>query len=464
MTEEPRIPSTDDERALSLAAVEHLFVGMTNSAALAEDGGPPIFVKGEGARVTDIRGKSYIDVVAGFSFRNVGFGRTEIADAVRDQLVAFNMHVGGGSAPSTIQLAAKMAAITPGTLTKTFFTSGGSESTETALKMAKGYHNRRGDKGRYKVISRKNSFHGYTNFTQWLGGHPFLPRNEYNPMPIGIVHAPDPNPYRCELGGRTPEECAEKCANAIEELIVFHDPDSVSAVIGEPVAQPLGGVVPGPGYWERVREICDRYGVLLVFDEIITGFGRLGTMFGSERFDVVPDIMAFAKGVTSGYFPMGGAIATKKVADYFTGGPEATFKHMFTYTGHPAGAAAALVNIDIIEREKLVENSRLRGEQLRERLLDIEDRHPSVGEARGIGLLQGLELVKDRETKELWPPEARFPERMTARLFDRGIYLRVRGQILQMTPPLVITADEIDEIATAIDEAFTETERELGVR
>ena len=463
MTREAEIPAVDDARALRLAAVEHLFVGMTNAAALAEEGGPPIFVKGDGVRVTDIRGKTYIDVVAGFSFRNVGFGRTEIADAVRDQLAAFNMHLGGSSAPSTIRLAARMAAITPGTLTRTFFTSGGSESVETALKMAKGYHNRRGDKGRYKVISRKNSFHGYTNFTQWLGSHPFLPRDEYNPMPLGIVHAPDPNPYRCELGGRTPEECAEKCSNAIEDLIVFHSPDSVSAVIGEPVAQPLGGVVPGPGYWERVREICDRYGVLLVFDEIITGFGRLGTWFGADCFGVTPDIMAFAKGVTSGYFPMGGAIARKEIADYFTGGPEATFKHMFTYTGHPAGAAAALVNLDIIERENLVENSRLRGEQLKESLEDLKKKHPSIGDVRGIGLLQGVEFVRDRETKELWPPEAEFAERMTARLFDRGIYLRVRGQILQMTPPLVISADEIDEVVTAVDESLAETERDLGV-
>jgi len=464
MTSRTEIPAADDARALGLAAVDHLFVGLTNAAALAEEGGPPIFVKGDGVRVTDIYGKTYIDAVAGFGYRNVGFGRTDIADAVRDQLAAFNMHLGGSSAPSTIRLAARLAALTPGSLDRTFFTSGGTESIETAVKMAQGYHNRRGDKGRYKVISRKNSFHGYAVFSQWLGAHPFLPRNEYSPTPLGIVHAPDPNPYRCELGGRTPEECAEKCANAIEDLIVFHGPDSVSAFVSEAVSQPLGGVVAGPGYWERVTEICSRYGVVLIFDEVITGFGRLGTWFGADYLSVVPDIMAFAKGITSGYFPMGGAIARKEIADYFTGGPEATFKHNFTYTGHPAGAAAGLVNLDIIERENLVDNARLRGEQLGERLAELKEKHPTIGDARGAGLLRGLEFVRDRETKELWPPESEFAERMSTRLFERGIYLRVREHILQFIPPLVITADEIEEVVTAVDESLTATERDLGVR
>ena len=459
MVERPvSLSQIHDESALGLAAIEHLFVGMTNAAMLAEQGGPPIFVRAEGIRATDVSGRSYIDAVSGYGFRNVGFGHTEIADAVHRQLVDFNMHLAGSSAPATILLATKMAEITPGTLSRTFFTSGGSESNETAIKMARAIHVRRGDTGRYKVISRENSFHGYTMGTQWLGGHPFLTREDYNPMPIGMVHAPDPNPYRCDRGGKTAEECADRCASAIEDLILFHGPDSVSALIAEPVSQPLGGVVPGPGYWDRVSEICDRYGVLLIFDEVITGFGRLGTWFGSDLMDVTPDIMSFAKGLTSGYFPMGGTIAKKELADLFTGGPQQTFKHMLTYTGHPAGAAAALVNIAIVEREDLVENARLRGSQLEGALTDLKERHWSIGDVRGAGLLQGIEFVRDRATKELFSSEQEFDKRMTAKLFDRGIYLRVRGHILGLCPPLIINADEIDEIVSAIDESLTEVE------
>ncbi|MCH8818588.1 MAG: aspartate aminotransferase family protein, partial [Chloroflexi bacterium] len=413
------VPAPDDATGLHMAAVEHLFVGTRNAAQLAEEGGPLMLVGSDGIYVDDMEGNRYIDGIGGMYFRNVGHGREEIARAVYEQLKDVSMHVYAGSTPSTVRLAAKLAELTPGDLTKTFFTSGGSESNETSLKLAQGYHNRTGERGRYKVISRKGSYHGATWATMWLGSHPFLPREEYQPVPSHVVHVANPNPYRCEYGGQTPEECAELCANAIEEAILFHSPESVSAVIAEPVSQPLGGVVPGPGYFERVREICDRYGVLLIFDEVITGFGRTGKWFGADTVGVTPDIMSIAKGLTSGYFPMGGTIASKRVSDAFTGGPDATFKHMFTYTGHPAGCAAALANLEIIEREGLVENCRIQGERLSERLLEIKDRHPIVGDVRGIGLLQGLELVKDRKTKEHWPASAEIGPKITQGLMDR---------------------------------------------
>jgi adenosylmethionine-8-amino-7-oxononanoate aminotransferase len=235
----------------------------------------------------------------------------------------------------------------------------------------------------------------------------------------------------------------------------------VSAVLGEPVSQPLGGVVPHASYWPRVREICDKYGVLLIFDEVITGFGRLGTWFGADFVGTVPDIMSFAKGITSGYFPMGGAIAKKEVADVFSGGPEATFKHMFTYTGHPAGAAAALKNLEIMEREKLVDNARVRGEQLKERLLEMKAKHPIIGDVRGVGLIQGIEFVKDRSTREHFDPKVRLNARLTAGLSKRKVWIRVPAYILPIAPPLVITADELDQLASAIDESITEVESEI---
>ena len=457
------VPAPDDATGLHMAAVDHLFVGTRNAAQLAEEGGPLMLTGSDGIYVDDIEGNRYIDGIGGMYFRNTGHGRSEVAEAIYQQLKDVSMHVYAGSTPSTVRLAAKLAELTPGDLTKTFFTSGGSESNESALKLAQGYHNRIGERGRYKVISRKGSYHGATWGTMWLGSHPFLPREEYQPVPSHVVHVPDPNPYRCDFGGQTPEECAELCANAVEAAILFHSPESISAFIAEPVSQPLGGVMAGPGYFQRVREICDKYGVLLIFDEVITGFGRTGKWFGADMLGVTPDIMTIAKGLTGGYFPMGGAIASQRVSDAFTGGPEATFKHMFTYTGHPAGCAAGLANIEIIEREGLVENARVQGERLWDRLHEIKAKHQIVGDVRGIGLLQGLELVKDPETKEHWPGSAEIGPKITQGLADRGVWIRVGSYIVPLAPPLTITADEVDELAAAGDGAVEDTEQALGI-
>ncbi|MBI4306862.1 MAG: aspartate aminotransferase family protein, partial [Chloroflexi bacterium] len=197
--------------------------------------------------------------------------------------------------------------------------------------------------------------------------------------------------------------------------------------------------------------------------EVITGFGRLGTWFGADFVGVVPDIMSFAKGITSGYFPRGGAIAKAEIADVFNGGPEATFKHMFTYTGHPAGAAAALKNIEIMEREKLVENARARGEQLKERLAVMKEKHPIIGDVRGTGLIQGIEFVKDRKTKEHFDPKVKLNARLTAGLAKRKVWIRVPAFILPIAPPLVISKDEMDQLCTAIDESISDAEHELAV-
>ena len=240
------VPSPDDIPGLRQAAIDHLFIGTRNAAQLAEDGGPMIVEDADGIYFTDSTGRQYVDGISGMYFRNAGHGRDEIAEAIYEQLKRVSMHIYVASTSSTVRLAARLAQIAPGGLTRTFFTSGGSESNETSIKMAQAYHNRTGGKGRFKVISRKGSYHGGTWGTMWLGSHPFLPREEYQPVPSNAVHVPNPNPYRCELGGSTPEECAELCANAVEEAILFHHPDSVSAVIGEPITQPLGGVVPGP--------------------------------------------------------------------------------------------------------------------------------------------------------------------------------------------------------------------------
>ncbi len=460
MRQHIEIPRSDDATALRKAANEHLFVGMSSRAQLEQEGGPLVLTGSQGIYVKDIDGREYIDGISGMYFRNIGHGREEVARAVYEQLSNVSMNVYASATPPTIQLAAKLAQMAPGDLNRTFFVQGGSEANETSLKMAQAYHMRRGDTGRYKVISRRGSYHGNTYGTIWLGGHPSFPRTDYQPVPPNVVHVPQPYFYQCEFGSATPAECAEKSANAVEEAILFHGPESVSAFIGEPVSQPYGMIVPPDGYWERIREICDKYGVLLIFDEVITGFGRLGTWFGADFVGVTPDIISFAKGVTSGYFPVGGSIASEEVADVFT---ETPFSHMFTYSSHPAGAAAALANLEVVESENLVENARVRGEQLERRLLDMKEMHPIVGDVRGAGLLQSIEFVKDRETKERFDASMKVSDSLTKGMIDRGLWIRSYAFHIPIAPPLIVTADEIDQIADKIDGALTDTEKGLGL-
>ena len=446
---------------LKQSALEHLFIGMTNNAILGEEGGPLIIERGEGIYVDDIDGNRYIDGISGMYFRNVGHGREEIARAIYEQIADVGMNVYAGVTPAAVELAEEIARLTPGDLSRTFFCQGGSEANESSIKMAQAYHVRMGERGRYKVISRRGSYHGSTYGTMWLGEHPGFPRTDYQPKPSSAVHVPAPHFYRCEFNSDSEEQCGELAALAIEKAILSEGPDSVSAVIGEPITQPLGGVVPPDNYWPMVREICDRYGVLLIFDEVITGFGRMGEWFGADVVGVTPDIMSFAKGITSGYFPLGGSIATRRIGDVFAGGPEKTWSHMYTYSAHPGGMAAGLKNLEIIKRENLVENARERGVQLSERLTEMQERHEIIGDTRGVGLVQGMELVADRETKEHYPAEVGLNARLTDALKRRGIWIRVPAFIMPVSPPLTITSAELDNLCDAVEDAIDEVSQGL---
>ncbi len=437
-------------------ALDHLFIGMNNHAMLAEEGGPLIIERGEGIYVFDVEGNRYIDGISGMYFRQIGHGREEVARAIYEQISEVGMNVYAGVTPAAVELATELARITPGDLSRTFFCGGGSEANESALKLAQAYHSRMGDKGRYKVISRRGSYHGATYGTMWLGDHPGFPRTDYQPKPAHAVHVPAPHFYRCEFNSATPEECGERSAKAIENAILSEGPDSVSAVIGEPVTQPMGGVVPPDNYWPMVREICDRYGVLLIFDEVITGFGRLGEWFGSDVVGVIPDIVSFAKGITSGYFPVGGCITDDKISGAFAGGPEKTWSHMYTYSTHPGGVAAALKNLEIIRSERLVENAKARGVQLSDRLSEMKEKHQAIGDVRGIGLVQGIEIVADRETKEHFPSSQGVNRILTEALRKRGVWIRVPAYIIPFSPPLTISATEMDDFCDIVDEAITE--------
>ena len=413
----------------------HLWLANMDWAQLAEEGEPLIIEEGRGVRLTDSEGRSWIDVSAAFNSVNVGHGRAEIAEAAYRQMLKLPLSPPGTTTTPAVELAQKLAEITPGSLSRAFLVSGGSEANETALKIAKAYHSRRGEPGRYKVISRKGSYHGATAGVMWLGRKPALLR-DFEPMTPGMVYAPQPNPYRCELGGETPSECAVRCAEAVEELILFHGPETVAAVIAEPVTTSIGAAVPGDEYWPMLRDICDRYGVLLIDDEVICGFGRTGKMFATEHWGVVPDIMTMAKGMCSSYLPIGAAVVREEIAGSFVG-KDNTFKHIFTCSGHPVCAAAALKNIEIIEAEGMVQNAAEVGAYFKEQLEGLMVDHPIVGEVRGLGLLLAVELVKDRQTKEPFPEDAEIGKRLTAKMRDHGLLLNVAPGAVTFGPPPV---------------------------
>jgi adenosylmethionine-8-amino-7-oxononanoate aminotransferase len=446
---------------LQESALEHLWVYLREPSDMAEKGEPQIFVEGKGCKVTDALGNTYIDGMSGLWLKNVGYGRTEIADAAYAQMLKLTYMPMGTTSEPTIKLAEKVASITPGDLTRCFFTSGGSEANETAMKLSRAYFKRTGEPTRTKFISRKGSYHGATFGTLALGGSQYFPKEDYEPLLAGVFHAPQPLPYHCEYGGTTPEECAELCIKAIEDIILFQGPSTIAAVVAEPISSPMGAAVPGPNYWPLLRELCDRYGCLLIADEVITGFGRTGKMFACEHWNVTPDIMTVAKGITSGYIPMGGAITRKIISDAFVGSSKAAFRHVITFGGHPVASAAALRNIQILEDEHMADNAAVMGDRLLEGLNDLKDKHKIIGDVRGLGLLCGVELVKDRATKEHFPAEADLGARLTQGFADNGILLR-GGDAMNVAPPLCVTPGEIDEILSVMDRVIGQAAHELG--
>ena len=448
--------------ALRQLALKHLWMSNRDWVEMGEAGEPLIIVEGRGVRVTDSEGRTYLDVNAGYNSVNVGYGRAEIAEAAYEQMRRIAYFPNQTTTVPTLRLAQKLAEMTPGSLSRVFPVSGGSEANETALKIARAYHKRRGEPGRFKVISRRGSYHGTTAGVLWLGGLAAA-RQDFEPAYPGMVYAPQPNPYRCAMGGQTPSECAVRCAEAIERLILFHGPDTVAAVIAEPVATPTGAVVPGDEYWPLLREICDRHGVLLIDDEVTCGFGRTGRMFAVEHWDIVPDVMTVASGITSSYLPLAATIVRKEVADLF-GGEDKYLRHVFTFSGHPVAAAAALKNIELIETENLVENAAEVGAYFKEQLQGLKDEHPIVGDVRGLGLLLAVELVADRETKAGFPPEAKLAAILNRAFRKYGLMLRVDSEagtiVCTIGPALCITRAEVDQIVYAIDRSLGEAEAE----
>ena len=425
---------------LKQAAMDHLWMPFSQYNDLLSKGGPKIIVEGDGIRMTDSDGTTYIDAIGGLFLVNVGHGRTEIAEAVADQLSALHYaNTFAYPAVPTIKLSKKLAELAPGDLDRVFLASGGSEAVDTALKIIRQYHVNNGQPRRTKFIARRGSYHGVSVGALSMNSAANVRRDIWDPMLIDT-----------KFVGETAED--------VEEMIKFEGPETVAGFITEPISVPKGMKVPDDDYWPKIREICDRYGVLMVADEVITGFGRTGKMFAMEHWNVTADLMTFAKGVTSGYQPVGGVMVTNKVYDAFKGDGDKTFTHGYTYSGHPAGAAAALANLAIIEEEELVQNSAETGAYLKGQLETLKE-HSMVSEVHGTGLLLSVELLEDKATGRPFPKGAPKLKRLVEEMENRGMLTRTEP-FLYIAPPLTLTREEADEMVSIIDEALTVVEKE----
>jgi len=450
------------EEPIYQQALDHVWIHSGNWAELAEKQGLHVFERGEGIYLYDALGKQWIDGIAGLWVVNAGHGRREIGEAMAEQAgkVAYASAASYTTVPA-VQLADTLAELTPGDLSRVFFCSGGSEAVETALKIAKQVQALRGFPKRYKVIARRGSYHGATYGAMSLttGNRPQVERF-FGPLMAGVYHVPSPNHYRndFDLEGEAGDIM---CAKWVEQEILFQGPETVAAVIGEPISSSNGVHIPSPKYWQLLREICDRHGVLLIMDEVINGFGRTGKWFATEHFGVVPDIMTMAKGLSSGYCPIAAAVVRPSVFEIFQNADN-TMNHLLTFGGQAVAAAAALKNIEIMQREGLVENAAAVGPYLLDGLKSLVANHPTVGDARGLGLLCAIEMVKDKETKEKWGMGSPFIRRINDLVQERGFLARV-WDVVHVAPPLVVTREQIDTIIAILDESIGIAEREFGV-
>jgi adenosylmethionine-8-amino-7-oxononanoate aminotransferase len=448
-----------DVHGLQDAAKRHLWMHFTRMSSYA-DHDVPVITRGEGAYVYDQHGKRYLDGLSGLFVTMVGHGRTEIADAAARQMkdLAY-FPLWSYAHPQAVELAERLAGLSPGDLNRVFFTTGGSEAVESAWKLARQYFKSTGEPSRYKVLSRYIAYHGTTMGALSITGLPAI-KTPFEPLVPGGVRVPNTNFYRAPEHGDDIEAFGVWAADAIEQAILMEGPETVAAVYLEPVQNSGGCFPPPPGYFARVREICDRYGVLLVSDEVICAFGRLGYYFGSQRYGYQPDMITVAKGLTSGYAPLGALLVSDRLMEPFLDGAT-TFLHGITFAGHPVSAAVAHANLDIFEKEDLLGNVRANEAAFRSTLEKLNDL-PIVGEIRGDGYFYGIELVKDKVSRETFDDDE--SERLlrgflSAALFEAGLICRAddRGDpVVQLAPPLICGQEEFDFIEQTLREVLTE--------
>ncbi len=426
----------------------HLWMHFTRMSAFA-DHDIPIITRGEGCYVYDEHGNRYLDGLSALFCVNIGHGRADVAQAGADQAKELGFFTNWSYGhPRAIELAARIAGLAPGDLNRVFFTSGGSEAVESAIKLARQYHKVTGKPNKTKVIARDVAYHGTTLGALSATGITSL-REPFEPLTPGGCHVPNTNTFR-----RPHSLSAVELADTVAARIEFEGPDTVAAVIMEPVQNAGGCFTPPEGYWQRVREICDQNNVLLISDEVICAWGRLGEWFGAYRYDYVPDIITTAKGLTSAYAPMGAVIASDRVAEPFMHGTE-SFIHGFTFAGHPICSAVALANLDVMENEGILENVRNNEGPFREMLESLRD-IPIVGDVRGAGYFMAIELVKDQDTDEQWSDEESetlLRGFLSGELYRRGLICRAddRGDpVIQLSPPLIAGPKQFEEIEAVL--------------
>ncbi|MGC5323850.1 aspartate aminotransferase family protein [Brevibacillus sp. SYSU BS000544] len=417
---------------------------------------PMIVTGGEGSWVTDIDGNRYLDGMSGLWCVNVGYGRQELAEAAYEQLKAMAYFPLTQSHVPAIELSEKVSEWLGGDY-RVFFSNSGSEANEVAFKVARQYHHQNGEPGRYKFISRHRAYHGNTMGALAATGQS-IRKTKYEPLAPGFLHVSPPYCYRCPFG-KSYGSCNLECAQVYDEVINWEGPQSVAAVIMEPTITGGGVIVPPPEYMPKVREICDKYGVLMIVDEVICGFGRSGRKFGHQNFGVKPDIVTMAKGITSAYLPLSATAVRAEIADLFNEkGTDIHFRHVNTFGGSPASCALALKNMSILEEEGLIERAEQLGTELRQKLSAIED-YPHVGDIRSFGFLAGIELVENRQTKEPASPDKLLKVIVESK--KRGLIIGRNGDtvpgynnILTLSPPFSTTSEDIDFIIRVLQEAL----------
>jgi len=460
-TTRTRPAATERDAGLQELAKRHLWMHFTRMGAF-ETAEVPIIVRGEGPYVWDEHGNRYLDGLSALFCVNAGHGRAELGDAAAAQVRELDFYITWSYAhPRAIELATRLASLAPGDLNRTFFTSGGSEAVESAIKLARAYHQQTGNPRKTKFVTREIAYHGTTLGALSATGIPQL-REPFEPLAHGGTHVPNTNSYRWPED-RDPLWAADK----IEEKIQFEGPDTVAAVILEPLQNAGGSIPPQEGYFQRVREICDRYDVLLISDEVICAFGRLGHYFGCQRYGYQPDIVTMAKALTSAYVPMGGMIVSDRVYEPFKEGKN-MFIHGFTFAGHPVAAAVAMANLDVFEREDLCGHVREHEGELRGMLEGLRD-IPIVGDVRGDGYFHSIELVKNKQTKETFSDEESedlLRGFLSGELYRRGLICRAddRGDpVIQLAPPLICGPEHFEEIESVLRPVLTAASEKAGL-
>ncbi|HYM68261.1 MAG TPA: aspartate aminotransferase family protein [bacterium] len=441
--------------------VPHLFLDFMQMREFAKD--PLVFVGGEGVRLTDTAGRTYIDGLSGVFVMSLGHGNLPVIEAMtaQAQQLAFAPPLHSTSLPA-LKLTELLLRIAPEGVGAVKLLSGGSEATEAAMKLARQYHQQTGHPRKYKIIGRYGGYHGATMGALSAGGGRDR-KSPYEPLGVGFLHVHPPYCYRCPFDQTYPG-CGRTCVTLIERTIEAEDPETVAAVIVEPISLSSAGfIVPPPDYLPRLRDACTRHNVVLIYDEIITGFGRLGTMFASQHYQAPPDITCCGKGMSGGYAPLSAILIRDRVADAFYGeaGERREFHHGHTFGGNPVACAAGVAAVTQLIDRDIVGNAKRQGDHLRQRLLGLAERHRIIGDVRGAGLLQGVELVADRKTAARFPAGTRPAKIVERACRERGLLLRCGDEFAVLAPPLVTTARDIDEMCDILGDSIAVAQEAL---